>query len=359
MPTGAATVPHSGAPPILVTSTRCGVTETAFRGCAVLVDASGAPVWSCGDVTAPTFPRSAIKLIQALPVLMSGAVAAFGFTDEEIAIMCASHSGEPAHVATVRSILSKAGLSEEHLGCGALTPLGAAAAEALFRSGDSVGAIHNNCSGKHAGFLAACKLLGHDLRTYLSLDHPLQVSIRAELCHFAELRDDELVRGIDGCSAPNYAMPVIAMARLFKNIAHPQADAARESARAAMVRALTAHPYFIAGEGRYCTALCTACPQLLGKVGAEGFYGVSLLQRGWGLAAKIESGGSLGPQYNVVQAVLEAAGVVTEEAAVALAHFAKTPVLTVKGECVGSREAVAEIRESVREKVAALKERVR
>ena len=343
------------APPILVTGTRCGVVESAFRGCAALVDSAGAPLWSIGDVSSPTYPRSAIKLIQVLPVLMSGVVDAFKFSDEEVAIMCASHSGEPSHLATVRSILSKSGLSESDLGCGALSPLGAAASEALLRSGGTVSAIHNNCSGKHAGFLAACKLKGYDLTTYLSLDHPLQVAIRAELCHFAELSDDDLVRGIDGCSAPNYAMPVLAMARLFKNIALPQTNAAREAARAAMVRALTAHPYFIAGEGRYCTQLCTTCPDLLGKAGAEGFYGVSLLQRGWGLAVKIESGGALGPQYNVVQAVLEAAGVVSEEAAAALAHFAKTPLLTAKGLNIGSREAVAWIRESVREKVASHK----
>ena len=266
--------------------------------------------------------------------------------------MCASHSGEPTHVAAARSILKKAGIPEAALRCGALAPLGAAALEALCRAGEEILPIHNNCSGKHAGFLAACKLRGWELATYLEPTHPLQIAIRAELCHFAEVSEGGLVFGIDGCGAPNYAMPLLAMARAFKNLALPQADAAREAARTAMLRALADAPFYIGGTGRYCSELCAACPQLVGKLGAEGVYVVSILEKKWGLAVKVECG-ALGPQYNVVQAILEGAGLMPAEAAAALAAFTCTPIRTVAGEVVGLRQAVKEIREGVERAVAA------
>lgn len=341
----------SHALPVLVTSTRCGVIETRFRGSAALVDASGAVVWGCGDLDAPTYPRSAIKFIQVLPVIMSGVVAAYGLTDEEVAVMCASHSGEPAHLEAVASILRKSGVPEGALRCGALAPLGAPAFEALCRGNGAVTALHNNCSGKHAGFLAACKLRGWDLDSYLRPEHPLQAAIRAELAHFAGVPEGALHPGVDGCSAPNYAMPVAALARVFKNVALPQAAPAREAARRAMLRAVTAAPWFVGGSGRYCSELNAACPPCVGKLGAEGVYGCALLERGWGFACKVECG-ALGPQYNVAQAVLEGAGAMPPGAGAALEAFARTPVKTVAGEVVGCREAAPFVREGVARAVA-------
>jgi L-asparaginase II len=337
--------------PVLVTSTRCGVIETRFRGAVVLVDAAGNPIFSLGDTSARTFPRSAIKLVQVLPVLQSGAVARFGLTSEEVAVMCASHNGEPRHLAAVRSILAKAGVPESALRCGALPPLGAGAFEALCRGGGAVSPLHNNCSGKHAGFLAACVANGWDLETYLRPEHPLQAAIRAEVAHFAELPEGELLRGVDGCSAPNYAMSVLALARLFKNLALPQAAPRREAARAAMLAAVAAAPFFLGGTGRYCSELSAACPRCVGKLGAEGVYGCALLDRGWGVACKIECG-ALGPQYSVAQAVLEGAGALRGSAAAALARFLSEPVLTARGDAVGTREALPALREGVAAAVA-------
>jgi L-asparaginase II len=278
-------------------------------------------------------------------VLRAGVVSLFSLTPEEVAVMCASHSGEPGHLAAVRSILAKSGVPESALQCGALAPLGAAAAAALQRGGGEPTPLHNNCSGKHAGFLAACVARGWDPRTYLHPAHPLQAAIRAELAHFAELPEAALHAGVDGCSAPNYAMPVLALARLFKNLAAPQAEPAREAARAAALAAAAAAPWHLAGTGRFCTALGAACgAACVGKLGAEGVYGAALVERGWGLAVKMECG-AVGPNYAVAHALLEGAGALP--AGGALDAFARAPVETVAGALVGHREAVAGLRERV------------
>lgn len=333
----------ASAPPIVVTGSRNGVVETRHRGHAVVTDRTGAIVWSLGDPTSISYPRSALKPFQVLPLLLSGAAEAYGFTDAEISLMCGSHSGEVRHVDAVRGILAKAGLEEGELQCGAHWPLGQAAGEAVLRSGGAISALHNNCSGKHAGFLAFCKHQGLDRVAYLHHSHPLQAAIRAELCHFAGLREEELHAGTDGCSAPAYALPLAAMARAFCALGQPQACARREAARARVQRAVTSHPFFVAGTGRFCTHLMTVLQEqgVLGKLGAEGFYALSLPHRSLGLAVKVECG-STGPQYALVCAILAALGVLDGAAAAALGDFASAPVRTAAGVRIGSREAVLE-----------------
>jgi L-asparaginase II len=326
------------APPVLVEGTRNGVLETRHRGHACLTSPAGAVLWQLGDAQHVTYPRSALKLLQVLPLLLSGAAEAFGFSDAELAIMCASHSGEPEHLAAVRSILQKCGGSADELQCGACAPLGG---EGLLRGAPAT-VLHNNCSGKHAGFLAYCRHTGADARSCLAADHPLQVAIRAEVRHFCGLAEDAaLAVGVDGCSAPAYALPLAAMARAFGSLAAPQACARREAARARVCAAVTAHPFMVAGSGRFCTALMGSYNgSVVGKVGAEGFYAAGL-PGGLGLAVKMEDG-ARGPQYSVVCAVLEGLGLLAPgtPAAAALADFLDAPILTAKGVRVGSKGAL-------------------
>ncbi len=324
-----------------MTSTRCGVVETMHRGHCVITDTTGTVLFSLGDPHHVTYPRSAIKFFQVLPLLMSGAADAYGFTDAEISVMCASHSGEPSHLSAVASILAKSGCDASQLQCGGHFPLGFEAGEALFRANQPITPLHNNCSGKHAGFLAYCKHMEVDQASHLSPSHPLQVAIRAEIAHFAGCAEADLILGTDGCSAPTYALPLALMARAFANLATPCACPLREKARARVFKAVSENPFFVGGTGRFCTDLMTAYPgRFLGKLGAEGFYGVCIAEKRLGVVVKMEDG-VRGNQYNVVCAVLHELGLLEghkEEGP--LNKYLRCTVKTVVGELVGHKEVV-------------------
>ena len=201
--------------PVLCYATRSGITENVHRGvvCCVQVQPHNKydVVYSQGNIEQMFYPRSALKYVQILPLLESGAVEHFGFTEQELAIMCASHNSEAEHLVTVRSILAKAGISESDLRCGGHTPISEAAAFEYVRQGCKTpftDHIYNNCSGKHAGFLALSKFLGYSLDDYLSPTHPIQLLIRSAVCDVFGIESDVLHLGIDGCSAPAYAMTV-------------------------------------------------------------------------------------------------------------------------------------------------------
>lgn len=330
--------PPPAANPVLAETTRSGRVESVHRGVVCVVERDSRVRFSRGDIQQVAYPRSALKYLQALPLLVTGAADRFGFTDPELAVICASHNAELPHLEVVRSVLAKADVPESALGCGPHPPSFPGAAEALARSGAKPSDIHNNCSGKHAGFLALARHLGAPLEGYLHPDHPVQVRVRAITCRMAEIAESGLHTGIDGCSAPNYAMPVRHLAIAFKNLAVgiPD-DAGLDAACRRVVRAVTTHPFLVAGTGRYCTALMEAAGgRVFGKVGAEGVYAAGAIEPGLGVAVKIDDGAS-GPQYAVVQAVLERAGVLAPEACTRLAAYLKTPIRNCKGVLVGER----------------------
>jgi L-asparaginase II len=198
--------------PFLVEVARGALVESRHRGSVSVVDADGASVLSLGDVDRRVFPRSAVKALQAMPLVESGIAEAYALTDEEIALACASHSGEPEHVAAAQSMLAKAGQDAGCLECGVHWPMGEAANRALAAKGGSPSALHNNCSGKHAGFICLACGLNESPKGYISADHPVQRSVREALeditgaCHTAEKS------GIDGCSIPTYAIPLPSLA---------------------------------------------------------------------------------------------------------------------------------------------------
>jgi L-asparaginase II len=278
--------------PILIELTRGALVESAHAGVVALARADGGLVAAIGDAAAPVFPRSAIKPLQALPFLETGAVERFGLGPAEIAVACASHSGTPRHVAVVEGLLAKAGLTPAVLGCGVHEPFDAAVARDMIRRGERPTSLHHNCSGKHAAMLATAAHLGEPTDGYWLPDHPVQVRIRRVLEDMTGCSLTAEVCGIDGCSVPNWAMPPAALAGAFARFVSgvglvPQR--ARDCAR--IFEACTVHPDLVAGPGRFDTLVMQRLPgRVLVKTGAEGVYCGALRESGLGFALKIDDG---------------------------------------------------------------------
>ena len=289
--------------PILTWNDRGGMRETQHRGHVVLLDdAGGRRV--LGDPEYLTFPRSSLKPLQLLPLFSDPRFATLGLTREERAVLVASHSGDERHVRAVRVVLAKAGIPEEALGCGVHPPIDSEAMKRLYAGGGEAGRIHHNCSGKHSGFLLRAKMLGAPLKGYLDPDHPVQREVREVLAKLGGVPPADLEPAIDGCGAPTYRLPLSAMARAFRDLANPELLPApwREGARM-IFEAVNAAPHFLAGRGRFDTALLSARPfRFLCKGGADGFLalGVRAGNHGggdWpplGIAVKIEDGATRG-----------------------------------------------------------------
>jgi L-asparaginase II len=277
--------------PILVEVLRGSLVESRHRGAVAVADADGGAVLAIGDVTTPFFPRSAVKALQALPLVETGAADAFGFGDEELALACASHSGEAGHVAGVTRMLTKAGLDAAVLRCGAHWPMAQPALVALARNGEP-SALHNNCSGKHAGFLCVACAKGIDHVDYWRPQHSVQREVRAVLEDMtgATLSDDRCA--IDGCSVPTWAIPLQNLAHAFAKFGTAHGLAPERARAAARLRAACAQkPWHVAGTGRFCTEIM----QLFGarafvKTGAEGVYCGALPEQGLGIALKCDDG---------------------------------------------------------------------
>jgi len=227
--------------PVLVEVLRGGLAESRHRGAVAVVDARGATVLALGDVEQPVFPRSAVKPLQALPLIETGAADRYGLDDEELALACASHSGEPRHVEGVARMLAKANFTPSALACGAHWPISQAATFALARDGGAPTALHNNCSGKHAGFLCDACAMGVDYAGYWRPDHPVQQAVHAVLEDLAAANLPEERRAIDGCSVPTWAIPLICLSRAFAKFGTGVGLAPARAAAAARLRAACVH----------------------------------------------------------------------------------------------------------------------
>ncbi len=278
--------------PITVEVTRGQLVESRHRGMAVVVDAEGRIVFSAGDVDSGVFPRSACKAMQALPLVESGAADAYGFGDQELALACSSHSGEPQHVATAAAMLKAAGLDESVLECGAHWSSHQSVLIDQARTLDKPTALHNNCSGKHSGFVCTCSHTGEEPRGYAGFDHPLQLAIRAIM---ADLTGAVLSRdncGTDGCSIPTYAVPLTGLARGFgKLVTGKGLEPLRAAAARRLINACMAEPFYVAGTKRFCTRLMQVAPgRIFAKTGAEGVFCALLPDKGLSFAVKAEDG---------------------------------------------------------------------
>jgi len=287
-------MPHT----LLVERTRGGadadadIVECQHFGSIAVVDPTGRLVASAGDPAALTFARSSLKPFQALPFMRAGGAAHLGLQSEQIALLCASHSGEDAHVAAVTEILQRAGCQPAELQCGCHLPIAFGMPGAQVPAGFRPTALHNNCSGKHAGFMAYCAQHGLPRHDYLSPGHPLQTAVRAELAQACRVPGDALRAGIDGCSAPTYALPLSALATGYARLATAQAsDPDAGAALHTLCQAMVAHPLLVSGSGRSDLALMSAAPgELVTKTGADGVQGIGLRELGLGIAVKMSDG---------------------------------------------------------------------
>ena len=267
-------------------ATRGGLPESLHRISVAVVDSAGRLVARSGDPGLRTFWRSAAKPFQALPLVADGAADRFAFTDAEVALACASHSSEPAHVALAEAMLAKVGRTEADLACGPHVPLSPVMAATVAREGISMSPAWSNCSGKHAAMLAIALHRGWPTQGYERLEHPLQQRILAEVSRWSGEPVETIGLGVDGCTAVSFALPLEGMARAYARFG-TTSDPAMARIRTAMM----AHPWLVAGTGRSCTDLMSAAPgRLVVKLGADGIYSAVLLRSGIGVALKVEDG---------------------------------------------------------------------
>ncbi|MBW3660459.1 MAG: asparaginase [Gemmatimonadetes bacterium] len=323
---------------------RGGEVESLHRVHAALVR-EGRMVARHGDPSTRAYLRSSAKPIQALPLVEEGLVERYGFTPQEIAVMAASHNGETFHLDAVRSILEKAGLEEDRLRCGPHPPMHEPSARALRDAGCEPAAIHNNCSGKHAGMLAVCRAKGWPLDSYRDADHPLQVRIRDTVAELAGVDPGSIGIGVDGCGVPCFALPVTAMAAAFDALARHDASRAGERGRAvgAVLDAMAAHAEYVAGTGRACTTiLAKAGRRVVVKTGAEGVFAAVLRAAGGaepaGLALKVADGARRA-QDVAIATLLADLGILQAGADEAVDDLLRPAVENRAGEVVGHLDA--------------------
>lgn len=321
--------------------TRGGLAECWHLGAVAVATPGGRPLAALGEPALEVVLRSAAKPFQALPLLLAGGEARFALDDADLALVCASHSGGEEHVARARSLLGRGGFGEEALQCGAHPPLGAPEAARLAARGEAPTPLHNNCSGKHAGMLLACRLLDLPAESYLAPEHPLQVRIGELLARVAGVAGP-LAHAVDGCSAPTWQLSLAAGARAYAALADPAAAELPEEIRGALARvarAMGAAPRMVAGEGRFTSALIAATGgRAVGKEGAEGVYGVAV--RGpvaCGVLLKIADGGERA-RDTVVLELLRQLGALSAAEMEALAAFYRPPQRNHRGLVVGEIE---------------------
>ena len=318
---------------------RGGRVESEHRGAIAVVDAHGQVVAHVGDVALTSYLRSSAKPFQLLPLIESGAADRFGFTDRELAVIAGSHSGEPRHLEAVQSILNKIGIGDEALQCGLHVPFNPDAAKALRVANQSASVLHNNCSGKHAGMLAQAIDRGLSTADYLDPQHPVQIGIRQRLAQIADLAFDDIGVGVDGCSAPCFALPLKHAALAFARLAQ-----SKDAALARVAQVMIEYPEMVAGEGRLDTDLMRATAgRLFSKGGAEGFHGIGVLAQGdqpaYGIAWKIGDGdGKRGGHPAVIEA-LRQLGLLDEAALTALKSYHTWPITNHRGLEVGEVKA--------------------
>ena len=278
--------------PVVAEIRRGSLIESRHRGSVAVVDADGSLVLALGSVDTLIYPRSAVKAMQALVLVESGAADRFGLGEEALALACASHGGEPGHVAVVERMLAAAGLDPSALACGVHWPSHAPSAQALARSGASATALHNNCSGKHAGFLCAACALGVDPRGYTEPGHAVQREVKGVFEALASVAIADEHRAVDGCSVPTWAMPLSALARGFARFGSGKGMGPERAKAARRLRtACAAKPWHIAGTGRFCTSVMERFgDRVFVKTGAEGVFCGAIPGAGLGVAIKIDDG---------------------------------------------------------------------
>ncbi|MFC3770012.1 asparaginase [Paenibacillus sp. GCM10012303] len=321
---------------MLVRAVRAPITESVHRGHMAVVNTAGKLLASAGDPGYRTFARSAAKPLQAVPVIEAGAAERYSFDGGQIALMCASHNGEPEHLQAALELLAKLGLTEAALQCGPHYPYYEPAAERMKRAGEQPTRLHNNCSGKHAGMLALALLLNASTDDYMSPAHPVQQTMLRTVSEFSGVPSEDIALGTDGCGVPVFGLPLDRLAYAFASwgapdrLSTPTAEACRK-----IIRAVRSHPHFIAGTDRFDTRLIEATGgRLVGKMGAEGVFAVANPERKAALAVKIEDGAQRALYPAVTEALVQL-GWLTLDETEALRTFHRPPVRNFRGAIVG------------------------
>ena len=296
---GAASVfdPHYPENPVLVQVWRGDAVESQHRGAWVVCDSSGTTIDGVGAWRAPVFTRSAVKSLQALPLLETGAAQRYAFTDAEVTLALSSHNGEPCHTEPVAALLARLGLSAADLQCGPQPPGDTEVRFQMRNEGRKPTALHNNCSGKHAGFLALALHLNVPVREYLARGSASQRLVQKAVADMANLDEAELYVAVDGCSAPTFRMPLSGLATAFARVANPAGlPPLRRAACERMTRAVADHPHLIAGHRqRICTDIARVTQgRLFPKVGGEAVYAIGVRGSDRALAIKVDDGNQRG-----------------------------------------------------------------
>lgn len=319
--------------PVLVEVRRGEEVESFHRGALAIVNAEGDLLAAWGDVERPIFPRSAVKMIQALPLILSGAADRFALTDTQIALACASHSGEPGHAHEIERWLGHIGLTVDALACGTHPPLNEKAARDLAASGQAPSPLHDNCSGKHTGFLTIALHLGVPVEGYVGPTHPVQRIVTQALADMTECNLDEAPLGIDGCGIPAYALPLRAIAFAMAKLAHPERlDGAQRAAASRILAAVSSNPWHVAGTGRFDTrAMRASAGAFVVKTGAEGVHAAGIRANGLGIALKIDDGARRAAELSM-GTVLRFLGMLEGQS---MSEWERQDVLSRRGQPVG------------------------
>lgn len=325
--------------PVLVNTLRGEVIENRHRGAIAICDPKGRLVHSWGEVDALVYPRSAIKPLQALPLVESGAADYFQLSGTELALACSSHSAEPDHTDTIRNWLARIELDEDALECGAHSPYDIKTAESLLISHIAPGRIHNNCSGKHTGMLTISRFLDEETHGYIEREHPAQQRWFDVLGEMADIDMRGLPWSRDGCGIPVIAMPLKATATAFARIAVPDdLPLTRASAVDRITTAIASHPFMVAGTGKLCTQIMGLTGRrVIVKGGADGVYTAMLKDQGLGVALKIDDGTGLAAEVAVL-AVLNHLKALHRDEVDQLAERCRVPILNTRGVLTGYLE---------------------
>jgi L-asparaginase II len=336
--------------------TRGSIVESVHWGAGVAVDAAGRVLASFGDLHTVTYLRSTAKPFQALPFIELGGAEAFGLTDREVALLCASHSGTDEHVRVVRGIQAKVGIVEDDLLCGSHMPYHKATSQEMLLRGEATTSNRHNCSGKHTGMLAHAKLRHAPLTDYINPAHPVQQAILQAFSEVCDVPLDKVEQGVDGCSAPNFAIPLYNAALGFARLADPTGlEARRAAALRHIFTSMSHNGDMVAGPERFDTALMAlGAGQFVSKAGAEGYQGIALapgvLGRGFpgvGIAFKVadgDLGGRARPPIGVE--LLRQLGALSSSQAAALADYDRSVIYNWRQIPVGELRACFDARHS-------------
>jgi L-asparaginase II len=319
--------------------------ESRHTGSIAVVDEKGNLLYGVGDVQRLTFSRSSLKPVQAIPLIQSGAAERYLFNEKEIAVCCASHNGEEQHTQVVESILFRLGLGAEHLQCGTHPPYSHESYAALLKRGGEPTPLHNNCSGKHAGMLALALHLQSDAALYHHADHPVQRKVAEAVSELSGVAAEELETAIDGCGVPTFALPLDKLAYLYARLSNPASlgHSTRQAVKR-ITQAMVRYPEMVSGTNEFCTDVMRTCGgKVLAKGGAEGVYCLGLLDRGIGIAIKVEDGAPRAA-YPTAAEALRQLGVLTPQEEEMLRAYRLPAITNRRGETVGRLEPVFQLK---------------